>query len=129
MTIRKSLLLAGALLAVAWLLTLGVKFEMIGIHAKQRFMGVVNGLILVIFANAAPKTLQPLAKMRCDPSQVQTLQRFCGWTLVLAGLGYSVAWLVAPIQHASLVSMSIVAAGLLLVLARLLTAFMTRRRA
>lgn len=129
MTIRKSLLLAGSLLALAWLLTLGVKYDLIGIHMKERFMGAVNGLILVVFANAAPKTLTPLTKMRCEPAQAQALQRFCGWTLVLAGLGYSLTWLVLPLERAPLISMSIVAGGLLLVVTRVVATVMTGRRA
>lgn len=46
------------------------------------------------------------------------MQRFTGWTLVLAGLIYSLCWLVAPLDVARVASTAAVATGLALVAAR-----------
>ena len=91
----------------------------------ERAQGVMVGLVLAVCANLVPKTLEPLSTTRCEPSRKQALQRFAGWTLVLAGLGYSIAWLVLPLDQARIPAMSIVASGLLLVLARVAWTFMT----
>ncbi|MFQ5527557.1 MAG: hypothetical protein ACE5GX_15005 [Thermoanaerobaculia bacterium] len=87
-------------------------------------MGVAMGLVLVIFANAAPKTLEPWAEARCGPAKSQAVQRFAGWTLVLAGLGYSLAWLTLPIDRVNARAMLIVVAGVLLVAGKVLWAAM-----
>ena len=97
----------------------------IGEETSKRAVQVAIGFLVVFSANLAPKTLEPLATA-CDPSRIQSLQRFCGWTLVLAGLGYSLVWLVAPIEHAGVSSMAILGAGVLLVAARYLWTFKGR---
>ncbi len=128
MSIPKSLILAALILAFSFSLTLAVKSDLIDSSTQQRAQGVMIGMVLVVFANLVPKTLEPLTSTRCGPSQNQAVQRFAGWTLVLAGLGYSLAWLVLPIEHARVPAMSLVAAGLVLVLARVGWAFMKGSR-
>src|SRR5690606_12041371 len=77
----------------------------------QRVQGVVMGLIVVVFANAAPKTLTPLARLRCDPVAEQAIRRFAGWSLVLGGLGYALAWLAAPLSIANPLGITLLATG------------------
>ncbi len=119
MTIRSSLLLAAAILAIAFSLKLAVGADLIEPGAQKRAVGVVMGIVLVLYSNAVPKTLEPLSVQRCEPSKKQALQRFTGWTLVIAGVGYALAWLFLPLDLARVVAMTTVAIGVFLVLARL----------
>jgi hypothetical protein len=84
----------------------------------QRVQGVIMGLVVVVFANAAPKTLTPLARLRCDPVAEQAVRRFAGWSLVLGGLGYALAWLAAPLAVANPLAITLLATGLVLALGR-----------
>jgi len=77
------------------------------------------GVFLMFMGNSMPKTLTPLAKMRCNPASVQAFQRFAGWTWVLTGLGFSIAWLVLPLSVAKPVSMALLFTGMFLILARM----------
>ena len=77
------------------------------------------GVFLMFMGNSMPKTLTPLAKMRCNPASVQAFQRFAGWTWVLTGLGFSIAWLVLPLTVAKPVSMAALFTGMFLILARM----------
>ena len=129
MSIPKALILAALILAFSFSLTLAVRSDLIDGSTQQRAQGVMIGMVLVIFANLVPKTLESLSATRCGVSKTQAVQRFAGWTLVLAGLGYSIAWLVLPIEQARIPAMSLVAFGLLLVLARVAWAFMRGSRA
>jgi hypothetical protein len=83
-------------------------------------MNVLFGVVLIYYANAAPKMLAPLSKRRCEPAAVQSIQRFSGWTLVLAGLAYCIIWLGAPLEVATVASTLAVASGLAIVLTRCL---------
>ncbi len=127
-TIRGALVLAGVILAVPLVLALAVRSDLIANDTAERLRQVIMGMVLVISANVVPKMLKPLAEERCGASTTQAVQRFAGWTLVLAGLGYAVAWVILPIDRASVVATSIVAAGVVLVMARVLGAFMSKNR-
>ena len=87
-------------------------------HVSDRAMGVVLGVVFMVSSNSIPKRLTPLSATPCEPTRAQTLQRFAGWTFVLAGLGYSVAWLALPIERAKLIATLILAGGVALVLVR-----------
>ena len=45
-------------------------------------------LVVVVCANAIPKSLTSLARLRGSPAAEQAARRFAGWSLVLGGLGY-----------------------------------------
>ncbi len=117
MTIRTALLLAGALIVFSLAVIFADKAGYIGDETSQRAILAAIGLIAVYFANLAPKTLEPLSA-NCEPSRIQALQRFCGRTLVLGGFGFSLAWLVVPIDYAAITSMAILGTAVLLVVAR-----------
>lgn len=127
MKVRSALILAGLMLAFTLAVVLADKTGYIGDETSKRAVQVAMGLIVVYCANLAPKALEPLSN-GCEPARLQALQRFSGWTLVLAGLGYSLAWLIAPIEHAGVSSMAILGAGALLVAARCLWTFKGRER-
>lgn len=86
---------------------------------SRRVSMAILGLLVAFGGNAIPKTLTPLAQLRCDPALVQAMQRRAGWTFVLSGLGYTVAWLVLPIAVAEPVSLCLLLGGTLLVAAQL----------
>ena len=117
--VRNAILIAGAMIFLTLLVVSADKAGYIGDATGKRVIKVAIGLLVVYFSNLAPKTLEPLSEGR-DPARVQALQRFTGWALVLGGLGYALAWLVVPIEHAAIVSMAILGSALLLVVARCL---------
>lgn len=112
MKTRSALLLAGSLIALTLAVTFADKAGYIGDDTSKRIIQVAIGLLVVYFANLAPKTLEPLSAT-CEPARLQSLQRFTGWALVLGGLGYSLAWLVLPIERAGIWSMALLGTGLL----------------
>lgn len=93
----------------------------------RRLWGVLLGVVVVVYANAAPKTLTPLARMRCEPAAEQALRRFCGRALVVGGLGYAAAWLFAPLESAWTLAVACLAGALLLVVLRWAWTIGTRR--
>jgi len=109
-------------LAVAALYLLGaVVFRELREHALfsaeaiARSMGVLMGLVVVVSANAIPKRLVPLARLSCDPGRELTLRRVGAWALVLGGLGYTLAYALAPIGIASTLAIGLLAPGVLVV--------------
>lgn len=115
--VRNALFIAGAMIGLSLIVVFADKAGYIGDETGKRVIQVAIGLMVVYFSNLAPKTLEPLSEGR-DPARVQALQRFTGWALVLGGLGYALAWMVAPIEHAAIISMAILGSALLLVVAR-----------
>jgi hypothetical protein len=64
-------------------------------EVQRRLTGVLIGVVFVAYANGIPKAV--VARTRCAPAMAQRARRFVGWTLVLGGLGYIAASLLAPI--------------------------------
>ncbi len=69
---------------------------------SKRMIGVIIGAVLVVMGNAMPKKLAPIS---CDQSNAahagrsQRVQRFMGWTFVLAGLIYMGIWLTVDLER------------------------------
>ncbi|HET9768227.1 MAG TPA: hypothetical protein VFS60_15340, partial [Thermoanaerobaculia bacterium] len=95
---------------------------------SHRVSMAILGLFVAFGGNALPKTLTPLTDLRCDPARVQALQRRAGWTFVLSGLAFSVAWLVLPIAAAEPVSICLLLGGTLLVAAQVARLRFARQR-
>lgn len=116
--ILRGLLVAGALLgAAAALGRLGP--AQLGPGTARRLLGVLLGAVVIGYANAVPKALPSLLRMRCDPAADQALRRFTGWSLVLGGVGYALAWAVAPLAHANLLAAALLGTAVLAVVLRL----------
>ncbi len=115
--IGRALIIAAAILGVSALLKL-MSPEYISEDLSRRLLGVLLGVAVMLYANAVPKALTPLARMRCNPATEQSLRRFTGWSLTLGGLMYSVTWLVAPIAMAGTISVGLLGAALLLAILR-----------
>jgi hypothetical protein len=69
----------------------------LGAESAARLAGVMLGALVVVYANAVPKALVPLASLRCDPAREQAARRFTGWALVLGGIGFGLASALAPL--------------------------------
>ena len=107
--IRRALAIAALYLLAALMLTQLRLHQVISAEAVQRLMGVLMGAVVILSANLIPKRLVPLARLSCDPAREQTLRRFCGRVLVLGGLGYTLAFALAPIAIAATLAMCLLA--------------------
>ena len=96
--IRRALLVAALYLLTALIAQRARRHQVIGAETVQRLMGLLMGPVVLVSANAIPKRLVPLARLSCDPAREQALRRFCGRVLVLGGLGYTLAFVLAPIE-------------------------------
>lgn len=124
-----SVIVAGLMLAGAQVITL---FDTLGDFDPdrlERIWGVGIGVVLAIMGNVLPKILGPLAAQRCSESKTQSIQRFAGWSFVLAGLSYAIVWLVLPVTQANTVATLIVLSSLILVVLRCTWAFTIARDA
>ena len=86
--------------------------DYLSIEMAQRLSDVLLGLVVVVYANSIPKSLVALAQLRCSPAREQAARRFAGWSVVLGGLGYVTAALVAPLESVHLVGGTILAVTL-----------------
>ena len=94
--IRRSLLIAAIYLLAAVVLNELLQRHVVSAETVMRLMGMLMGSVVFVSANAIPKRLVPLARLSCDPAREQTLRRFGGRVLVLGGLGYTLAFVLAP---------------------------------
>ncbi|WP_426207441.1 hypothetical protein [Massilia sp. TWP1-3-3] len=113
----RSLLAAAIIIAVsaalAWLAPVYISTEL-----SHRLLGAMLGAVVVVYADAIPKALVARARRRCTAAQDQAARRFAGWALVLGGLGYSTAWLLAPFAMAGLIGGAVLAFALILAVLR-----------
>ena len=84
----------------------------------RRLLAAMLGAIVVVYANAIPKTLTALAGLRCSPEREQAARRFAGWSLVLGGVGYMLAALFAPLEAMHLVGGGVLGVSLLAAILR-----------
>lgn len=81
---------------------------------------ILTGAYLAVIGNAMPRMLPPTSSMPCGGARVQAFQRLAGWTWVLCGLGFAMAWLVLPIDAAGPVSTAVVATAMIVTIVQLL---------
>jgi hypothetical protein len=117
--LRRSVLGAMLIIAVsaalAWLAPRYISTEL-----SHRLLGAMLGAVVVVYSNAIPKLLVGSTALRCSPAADQAARRFAGWSLVLGGIGYTLAWLLAPLDMAGLIGGAVLATSLLLAVARCL---------
>ena len=68
---------------------------------SRRLGGALLGVVVVVYANAVPKAAEK--HLRCSPAAAQAARRLAGWSLVLGGLAYVLAWLLAPLDMAAMI--------------------------
>lgn len=103
-----NLALAGATLVGSAAVVVLKKNGVIDGDMAERALGVILGVILVVYANFIPKQVS-----RSAPRA----KRVIGWTFVLAYLSYAAIWAFAPMQYTLAGSISVVLAALLVTLA------------
>jgi hypothetical protein len=113
----RALLIAGALVGAAVTLRVLTPSHL-SPDLARRMMGVLLGVIVMVYANAVPKALSPLMQIRCEVAEEQAIRRFTGWSLVLGGMAFALAWLVAPIERANLIAGTALGVALFLALVR-----------
>jgi hypothetical protein len=123
--LTRALIVAGLFLSITAAVKLGSP-DYIDADFARRLVGVMMGGIVVLYANSVPKTLTPLAVLRCSPAAEQSLRRFTGLSLVLGGLGFGLAWMVAPIDAANVLGGAALGIALLVVAIRFLAVFARR---
>lgn len=99
-TVCRAVLAASLILAASALLAWAAP-EYLDPEWGKRLAGALLGGVVVAYANAIPKALA--ARTRCAPAVHQAARRFTGWALVLGGLGYMLAWLLAPLHLAGMI--------------------------
>lgn len=128
MSLRNPLVGAGIFLIVTLLLVGAHRAELIGADLEERGMGILIGLCFIVFGNYMPKTTDPPRREWCTSSRKQVLQRFSGWVFVIMGLGYSLVWLVLPVDQAGTVAKFLVAPAVVLVAGRAAWLYFTCKR-
>jgi hypothetical protein len=129
-SIRTGVVYAGSILV----LTLGATLiNAMGVPGaadlSERAMMAILGAFFVFTGNAIPKTLRPLSPLPEDAARVQAFQRFAGWTWVLTGLVFAIAWLILPLRFAESTSFLLLPAAILLILVQYLRLRRTGHRA
>lgn len=102
----RSLSWAGGVLAVALLASLARSQGLIDQDASQRIILGAIGLMVVAYGNRIPKAFTSTPEARNS-------KRVAGWTMVLSGLVYAGAFVLAPIDVAVVVGCGAVMAGLM----------------
>lgn len=102
-----AMLVIGAAAALKWLAP-----EYISVEWGRRLGAVLLAVVVLGYANAIPKALVPLARLRCPPDREQAARRFAGRSLVLGGLGYLLAALCAPLGAMHLIGGAVLAIAL-----------------
>lgn len=102
-----AVMIVGAAAALKWAAP-----DYLSLDWSQRLTGALLGLVVVFYANAIPKSLTALARLRCAPQAEQAARRFAGWSLVLGGLGYMLAMLFAPLAFMHLVGGAVLVVAL-----------------
>ncbi len=127
--LRRALLVAAIYLLTAQVLNALRLRHVVGDEAVVRLMGMLMGAVVVVSANVIPKQLVPLARLSCAPAREQALRRLCGWAGVLGGLGYTLAYALAPIAVAAKLAMCFLAPAALVIAGVAVRCTWVRRRA
>ncbi len=90
---------------------------------------VFLGVVLMVSGNSLPKRLQPLSSMRCETSREQLMRRLTGWFFVLAGLAWTITWVVLSESTAKTITTVIMAAGAVVITTYVGWCMAARRRA
>ncbi|MDB5430247.1 MAG: putative integral rane protein [Caulobacter sp.] len=117
-----SVISAGLLLIASLTYKLAHNFGVDGGVLGDRVMGAGGGVVMMVLGNYLPKALGPVTAARCSPVQMQAMQRFAGWTFMIAGLLYTAAWIFLPVSLAHTVAIPIAATAIVLTLGRLVLA-------
>ncbi|WP_242186089.1 ammonium transporter [Sphingomonas sp. CARO-RG-8B-R24-01] len=103
--VKASLMLAGAMLAVALSATLVRRLGFVDSDTVTRVVIGLNGLMIIWYGNRMPKAFVPNVRAR-------QVKRVGGWALVLSGTVYAALFAFAPIPLALTFGSAAVIAGI-----------------
>jgi hypothetical protein len=86
-----------------------------GPETVARLGGMWIAVPAIVIANALPKKLVPLDRIAGDPAQAQALRRFVARALVLGGVGFMLAYALAPMAVANSMATSLLAIAVIVV--------------
>ena len=86
----------------------------------RRMTMIILGAYLVVTGNAIPKQLATASSTRCTGARAQAFLRFAGWTWVLCGLGFTIAWLALPVDAAAPISTALMVTAMIVTIVRVL---------
>jgi uncharacterized membrane protein YeiB len=86
----------------------------------KRTVMIIIGLYLAATGNSLPRLLPPVSAMQGNAARAQAFQRLLGWTWVVFGLGFAIAWLVLPMDAVVPVSVTLVVAAIVVTMVQLL---------
>ncbi len=101
----------GVVATVTMVLQIAAGQDVLGHMAAKalaiRAGGVTVGALLLLYGNAHPKMLLPVADDPHDPEAVDRLQRNAAWAYVIAGALIGLVWLFLPVTLATIVTLAI----------------------
>jgi hypothetical protein len=92
-----------ALMGVAGAIAAAKTAGIIETTVERRALGLVIGVLVVLTGNLLPKT-RPLSAAGGGRARAMAVERFAGWTLVLAGLSYVALFMFVPLDQARTIS-------------------------
>lgn len=106
--------LARALLGAALYLLVALAIRKLGpacfgAETVARLGGMWIAVPCIVIANALPKKLVPLHRVAGDPARADALRRFVARALVLGGIGFMLAYALAPMAVANSMATSLLA--------------------
>lgn len=115
-SIRTGIAFAGSILV----LSLGMKLvSALGgaadVELSWRAVMAIIGAFFVFTGNALPKKLWQLSAVPENAARVQAFQRFAGWTWVLTGLAFALAWLLLPVNQAEPLTFILIPGAVLII--------------
>jgi hypothetical protein len=116
--LTSSISLAGLLMGAPLAMIIAQHYHLITGGTTERLNALVFGAFIIIIGNAIPKALEPLGTSKCSPVTEQNLKRFGGWMFVIAGLGYTLVWLILPVATAKVWALPVLAIPLILTILR-----------
>ena len=101
-------------LAATAALTYAESLDLIGADVAKRTVQVMSGLILAAYSNLMPKDVGRWRASAQAVARAQSALRVGGWSMTLAGLGYSGLWAFAPLDIANVAGVVVVASAMMI---------------
>ncbi len=112
-----AIILASLLILGSMIMTVAKLFDFLEADTIKRIIGINTGLMLVVLGNYMPKKLQASASQcGCFSNKPVGPQRFLGWTFVLGGLLYTLAWIMLDLDQAGIAVLFSFPVAILLIL-------------
>lgn len=116
--IKRGLIIAGLLILASAVLEL-LSPSYLSRDVELRILGLLTGGVVLLYANLVPKAITPRISACGDPKVEQSIRRLTGWALALGGIAYAIVWMIAPIQYATALAVSVLGASVLVVVTRI----------